>query len=70
MKLGYRWEAQSRLSLDIATFFNVYNNIQSFEREDPGWSSRGRWSTCKYRFSFDNMVFGETFGLEATANWQ
>jgi iron complex outermembrane receptor protein len=67
---GYRWEAQSRWSLDVATFFNVYDNIQSFERGEPGLANDGSLVYLQVPVHFDNKVFGETFGLEAAANWQ
>jgi iron complex outermembrane recepter protein len=69
-EVGYRWEAQSRLSLDVATFFNVYNNIQSFERGDPALVREGSLVYLQVPVRFDNKVIGETFGLEAMANWQ
>jgi iron complex outermembrane recepter protein len=69
-EIGYRWEAQSRWSLDVATFFNVYDNIQSFERGEPGLANDGSLVYLQVPVHFDNKVFGETFGLEATANWQ
>jgi iron complex outermembrane receptor protein len=69
-EVGYRWEAQNRWSLDVATFFNVYNNIQSFERGDPELVSEGSLVYLQVPIRFDNKVIGETFGLEAMANWQ
>ena len=68
-ELGYRWGAQSRWSLDIATFFNVYDNIQSFEPGQPVLVSNGSSVYRQVPVDFNNKVFGETFGLEATANW-
>ena len=67
---GYRWEAQSRFSLDIATFFNVYDKIQSFEPKEPRLVIEQPLVYLQVPVQFENMVFGETFGLEATANWQ
>jgi iron complex outermembrane receptor protein len=59
-------EQQSRWSLDVATFFNVYDNIQSFERGDPALVSEGSMVYLQVPVRFDNKVIGETFGLEAS----
>ena len=69
-EVGYRWEARSRFSIDIATFFNVYDKIQSFEPKEPRLVVEPPMVHLQVPIHFDNMVFGETFGLEATANWQ
>ena len=69
-EMGYRWEAPSRFSVDIATFFNVYDKIQSFEPKEPKVVVEPPMVYLQVPIQFDNMVFGETFGLEATANWQ
>jgi iron complex outermembrane recepter protein len=69
-EVGYRWEAKRRWSLDVATFFNVYDNIRSFEPGAPGLAGSAPLIYLQLPVLFDNKVFGETFGLEATANWQ
>jgi iron complex outermembrane recepter protein len=69
-EIGYRWEAQNRWSFDVTTFFNAYDNIQSFEPGEPGLASSGPLVYLQVPVRFDNKLFGETFGLEAVANWQ
>jgi len=69
-EVGYRWEAQSRWSLDVATFFNVYDNVQSFETGEPALVSDRSLTYLQVPVRFENKVFGETFGLEATGNYQ
>ena len=69
-EVGYRWEAKSRWSIDIATFFNVYDDLQSFEPGTPELVSNESLVYLRVPINFGNKLLGETFGLEATANWQ
>ena len=70
MKWDTAGKRRSRFSLDIATFFNVYDKIQSFEPKEPRLVIEPPLVYLQVPVQFENMVFGETFGLEATANWQ
>ena len=65
-EVGYRIQPFDRLSLDFATFYNIYNNLQTAEF----------FQTLEFDFggppSFHprNNMDGETYGVEATAQWQ
>jgi iron complex outermembrane recepter protein len=56
-ELGYRVSPSKMLSLDFATFYNVYDDLVTAER------IAGDGDT------YDNKMHGETYGGEVTANW-
>jgi iron complex outermembrane receptor protein len=61
-ELGYRVQPLKSLAVDIATFFNIYDDLQTVETGiDPfsGLSS----------FIVHNKMDGETFGLEISTEW-
>ncbi len=55
---GYRVKPTSKTSIDIATFFNQYNSLRTFERTSPG------------KYSIANNGFGESYGFEISGKWQ
>ncbi|NIP99105.1 MAG: TonB-dependent receptor, partial [Nitrospinaceae bacterium] len=60
-ELGYRVKATDKLFLDIATFFNVYNDLLTSEPVSvfpPVISSQSQ-----------NLMKGESWGVEAAATW-
>ena len=57
-ELGYRVTPFPRLSLDIATFYNIYDNL------------RGSRSTGLLTFQFVNNLEARNYGLELAANLQ
>lgn len=54
---GYRWQAKSNLSFDIATYYNSYDKIYASTFDGMG-------------LTFANAVDGEGYGVELAANWQ
>lgn len=50
---GYRIQLNKRLSLDIATFYNVYDNLINDVNDT----------------TFENVYKSETYGVETTINW-
>lgn len=56
-ELGYRNQLSDRLSLDIATFYNVYDDLRTIEPTSP------------VTLEFDNKMDGETYGAELAARW-
>lgn len=68
-ELGYRFQATKSLSLDLAAFYNVYNNLRS---ADPGPGvpeSDPPPPHLVIPYALGNDVQGETYGLEVAANW-
>jgi iron complex outermembrane recepter protein len=67
-ELGYRVQLMDRLSLDIAAFFNDYDNLHTLEPGDYETSSSPPHLVIPYMA--DNKMEGETYGVELAANWQ
>ncbi len=59
-EVGYRLHPNERLSLDLATYYNVYEDIRSLN-PDP---------TRPWIISFGNSTGGNTYGYELQATWQ
>ncbi|MCU7929325.1 MAG: TonB-dependent receptor [Candidatus Thiodiazotropha sp. (ex Codakia rugifera)] len=61
-ELGYRTQTTSKLSLDIAAFYNEYDDLSTFEMIGPP-------SPGNTQIGLDNQMSGESYGLELAANW-
>ncbi|MBM3579424.1 MAG: TonB-dependent receptor [Alphaproteobacteria bacterium] len=59
-ELGYRFKPTKRLSFDLATFYNEYSKLRTFE-PNPG-------STLNP--TADNLGFGKSYGFEFVTKWQ
>jgi len=59
---GYRYNHNSRWSVDIAAFYNDYGQLRTLE---PVTTPSG-----DILFSFENNMSGNTRGLELAGNWQ
>jgi iron complex outermembrane receptor protein len=60
-EVGYRIQAGSALILDLATFYNVYDNLRSQESLVPGQ---------RFPIRLDNKLEAEAWGLELRANYE
>ena len=58
---GYRSRPASNFSLSVSAFFNVYDDLRSIE---------ARSATVLLPLQWGNMMRGDTWGVEAWANWQ
>ncbi len=68
-ELGYRIQPHPRLSLDLATFYNIYDDLRTTELRGVGLDPSLPGSPVVARLNIDNQATGETFGGELTANW-
>ena len=59
-ELGYRGRPSARVSLSISAFYNVYNDLRSFEPAPGGG----------FPISIANGMEGETYGVEAWGAFQ
>jgi iron complex outermembrane receptor protein len=66
-ELGYRLQPHPRLSLDVAAFYNVYDNLLSLESLGPPQLSP---PVVVIPFLEANNLEGETYGVEVGANYQ
>jgi len=60
-ELGWRLQPQEKLSISLATFYNVYDNVRSAE---PGSAP------LNIPITFGNGVQGQTYGVELSATHQ
>jgi len=67
-ELGYRAQPHRRLSLDLATFYNVYDRLTSFEPGLPFFETDPLPAHMVVPVYFGNLLRGETYGLEAAVN--
>ena len=67
---GYRVQLWDRVSVDLAAFYNVYDDLRTTEFRgaalDPGLPG----SPIVGRIAIDNKASGETFGGELALTWQ
>jgi iron complex outermembrane recepter protein len=68
-ELGYRAQPHPKLSLDIATFYNVYDRLRSFEPGLPFVEADPLPVHLVIPAYYGNLLRGETYGLEAAINF-
>ncbi|MFZ0821732.1 MAG: TonB-dependent receptor [Candidatus Acidiferrales bacterium] len=67
---GYRTQVSTKLDLDLAGYFNVHSHVRGqsigtpFIETDPGGP------VLIIPLTFNNLVSGETHGIELSANWK
>jgi iron complex outermembrane receptor protein len=66
-ELGYRARPLDSFSLDIATFYNEYDHLRSIE---AGPSPTQPVVLPTFPLHAGNNLYGETYGVEASATWQ
>jgi len=69
-EFGYRMQATSNLSLDIATFYNRYSNLRSAEPGTPFPEGGPVPTDIVVPFVAANKMSGGTYGLELFADWK
>jgi iron complex outermembrane receptor protein len=67
-ELGYRTQLHDTLSLDIATYYNDYNNLRTVTI-DPNAPVEPLVDRTNIRFLATNKMRGETYGIEIAADW-
>jgi iron complex outermembrane receptor protein len=60
-ELGYRVQPRTGLLLDLAAFYNVYDDLRSFEPAA---------APAVFPYHFSNRLNADTWGLEARVSWQ
>ena len=64
-ELGYRAQPRKDFSFDIASFYNVYDDLKSFE-----FIGLQGANPSELRFISSNKLYGQTYGAEVNAQWQ
>jgi len=65
---GYRADPNSRLSIDVSTFFNRYDHLLSTEPEPEFFETSPAPAHFVIPMTFENLMFGTTEGAEVAAN--
>ena len=60
-ELGYRTHPRENISLDLALFYNDYDDLQSFESVQP--------QNLLSDVTFDNRLSSNSYGLELVLDW-
>jgi iron complex outermembrane receptor protein len=67
---GYRVQATKSLSLDIAAFYNDYDNLRSAEPGQPFVEGNPAPTDVVYPFVASNKMGGGTYGIEPFVEWK
>lgn len=65
-ELGYRIQPHDRITMDLATFYNIYDKQRSIEFRGVDMTTLP--PTVNYQI--DNMISGDTYGFELATTWQ
>ena len=66
---GYRVRATEDIAVDIATFYNIYDNLRSIEQGSLQLPTRSAQQFVQ-TLTIGNQLEGETWGVEVAAEWQ
>jgi iron complex outermembrane receptor protein len=67
---GYRTTLSDHLSIDLAAYFNDYTNQETTEPAAPFFENAPEPAHLVLPLTYENLMFGETHGLEIFANWK
>lgn len=67
---GYRTLLRKNLSVDLAAYYNSYDNLQTWEPSAPFLDNTPAPLHLVMPYTEQNMMHGEAHGLELFANWQ
>lgn len=69
-EIGYRSELAPELSLDVAAFYNDYNNLSTVRMGEVGLDSLTAPTQVILPFITANDMHGYTYGAELKVSWQ
>jgi len=69
-ELGYRVQATDKLSFDIATFYNIYDNLRNLETGAPYAEPLPIPDRTTLPVITNNKMSGENYGIEFAADWR
>ena len=69
-ELGYRVRPTDRLFLDMATFYNIYDELETVEPGTPYFETSPAPGYLVVPVFADNKMDGETYGVELAADWR
>ena len=68
-EIGYRVSPHPRVTIDLATFYNQYDNLRGATRS-PLTLELNPIPHLEFPFNPSNDLYGETYGVELFARWQ
>ena len=69
-ELGYRAQVSPWLSFDLSGYYNQYRHQLTIEPAAPFFQDTPSPPHLVEPITYGNLMYGETSGLEATANWK
>lgn len=63
---GYRWQPTARVNLDVAGFYNIYDDLTTVDIGTPGLLG----GVPNLPVQFHNFASGHGYGVEIAAGWQ
>jgi len=69
-ELGYRASVAERLSVDLAAYFDDYDNLQTVEPFTSFFEPSPPPPHEVTTLTYENLMHGETHGVEIAANWK
>jgi iron complex outermembrane recepter protein len=67
---GYRTQISSKLDLDLTGYFNVHSHVRGQTMGTPFMEADPGGPVLIIPLIFNNLVSGETHGVELSANWK
>ena len=67
---GYRHTLSDRLSIDIAAYYNDYDNLATTEPSTSFLEATPAPPHLMQTLTYQNLMYGETHGLEIATNWK
>jgi len=67
---GYRFAVSKHLSLDVASYFDDYHNLQTSEPGGSVFEPTPAPPHVVQTLTFQNLMHGEAHGFEIAANWK
>jgi iron complex outermembrane receptor protein len=68
-EIGYRTQPSKALTVDIAAFANVYDDLRSFDPAGPSLEFTPPVPHIRIPVDVQNKLRGESYGVEIAANW-
>ncbi len=69
-ELGYRVQPVEWLSVDLAGFYTIYDNLRTSEPGAPTLATGASPPHIVQPFLFDNRMSGNTYGVEIASTWR
>ncbi len=69
-EIGYRVQPMDKLSIDVTSFFNVYDQLQTIEIGTPFLEGSSTPPFLSIPATLDNKMRGDVWGVEVSVQWE